>query len=174
MGNMISMRVTVSALVSSVNPGATAVTTNGARTIPANADRLASTMRSDATTLESFRAPSSSPRAIRPANAGMKEAERVPSPRRFRITLGIRKAALKASAVAPLPKYWANSRSLRSPRRRVTMIPAPTLVAGYVTLEDVRLAFVRRSGFLGLPVCRILEQSLDKLGLFLQGFEPAL
>ena len=50
------------------------------------------------------RASSSSFRASRPAYTGIKEAESTPSPNRFCRKLGMRNAALKASAASELPK----------------------------------------------------------------------
>ena len=55
---------------------------------------------------------SSSSRASRAAYTGIKEAERTPSPNRFCSTLGIRKAALKASAASGIPEIVRKERTV--------------------------------------------------------------
>src|SRR5438876_6607982 len=57
----------------------------------------------------------------------MKDPESAPSPNRFCRRLGMRKAAVKASAASVRwPKYLAKSTCRASPARRLSRMPAPT------------------------------------------------
>src|SRR5688572_8238077 len=56
----------------------------------------------------------------------MNDADNAPSPNRFWRKLGIRKAAMNASAESDRPKYWAKKRWRMKPVRRLQRIPNAT------------------------------------------------
>src|SRR5512142_3187663 len=56
----------------------------------------------------------------------MNEAESTPSPNRFWRKFGILSAALKASAAAELPRWWAKTRSRTRPANRLSRMPVAT------------------------------------------------
>src|SRR5262245_40729581 len=56
----------------------------------------------------------------------MNAADSAWSPKRFWSTLGMRKAALHASASRPRPKQWAGTRCRTRPVMRVRKMPMPT------------------------------------------------
>jgi len=94
----------VSSRLSPAKPGAMTVTSTGAKTTP----RITTTdtaRASSAPIAPATRSASScSFPETSPAYTGMKDAERAPSPKRFWRRLGMRKAAVKASAAAEVPR----------------------------------------------------------------------
>jgi hypothetical protein len=103
-GNRRRIRTTARARVSPARPGASTVVTAGANAIPTSARPPAATSSRPATAPARARAAALSARSFRAAYTGMKDAERVPSPSRLRIALGMRSATRTASAAAPLPR----------------------------------------------------------------------
>src|SRR6266545_998225 len=84
----------------------------------------------------------------------MNAAERVPSPSRFWIALGARRAARKTSAWGPTPKKWANVYSRTRPMTREEKIPratraAPPRPAGWAAAGGIGSGAVDGSGDVG-------------------------
>ena len=86
------------------NPGAMRSMSQGVSSTPASTSTETARPSSAATTPAAVRASSSRPRARNPAYTGMNEADSTPSPKRFWRKLGIRNAALNASAASDVPK----------------------------------------------------------------------
>jgi hypothetical protein len=101
---MMRTSVTVRARLAGSNPGATSAVIAGAKAMPSSAATAETTRRIEATAPASARAARGSSLSTSRAYTGMKDAERVPSPRRLRTRFGILSAARTASAAAELPK----------------------------------------------------------------------
>ncbi len=95
--------------------------------------RLSSTVNSTPnTSSEKRRAPSRPLASISFANNGTKAALKAPSANSLRNVFGKRKAALKASAIGPVPNAAAISISRVKPKTRLISVPDAT-VANFLT-----------------------------------------
>ncbi len=116
---------------------------------------------------------------------GTKAAERVPSPSRFRMMLGILMAAQYASASRPVPRNAATDTSRARPVIRLRRMPAPTDAAaspGPVLIDkpgsgrpgavgSTDRPSVTRAELGGLVAARALDQATDELGFLPQALE---
>jgi hypothetical protein len=95
---------TVSSRLSPSKPGAMTSISHGARRTPASTRSDTAKPSSVATAVAVAAASRVRPAARRLAYTGMRDAESTPSPNRFCRKLGIRNAALNASAASDVPK----------------------------------------------------------------------
>src|SRR5260370_5343642 len=128
-GNRIRTRRIARARRAPVKPGAIASMRIGVASTPASTSTDITSISSAKIVRATCAASRSRPCARSPAWTGMKEPDSAPSPKRFCSRLGIRSAAVNASASACRPKKYENIIVRTSPARRLARMPAATIAS---------------------------------------------
>src|ERR1035437_2288271 len=133
-GNITCTSLIVSSCLSPVKPGVSSAIRCGVAITPTTTSTVAMSASSENTAPATRPASSSSPSASSLAYTGMKDAESTASPKRFWRKLGMRMAALNASAASDVPRKCVNARVRTSPMMRLRKIPPATSTAPPVVL----------------------------------------